>query len=61
VRGLAADPGWAALTEQWLEAGRMHELSAPARIWACRFMLADLAERHTPEELAHVRHAMRLA
>jgi phosphotransferase family enzyme len=55
------EPGWAALAHHWLEAGRMHVLSAPARIWACRFMLADLAERHTPAELAHVRRAMRLA
>ena len=38
----------------------VHVLSAPARIWACGFMLADLATRHTRAELAHIRHAMRL-
>jgi hypothetical protein len=52
--------GWVALTDHWLQAGRMHALSAAARMWACRFMLADLAARHTGAELAHVRHAMRL-
>ena len=61
ARELAADPGWAALTDHWLQAGRLHALSASARIWACRFMLADLATRHTRAELAHIRHALRLA
>jgi len=28
---------------------------------ACGFMLTDLAARHTHEELAHIRQAMRLA
>ena len=55
------DPGWVALTDHWLEAGRMHLLSASARIWACRYMLADLAARHSRAELAHIRHAMRRA
>jgi aminoglycoside phosphotransferase (APT) family kinase protein len=55
------DPGWVALTDHWLQAGRMHVLSASARIWACRYMLADLAARHPRAELAHIRHAMRLA
>ena len=61
VREFDRDPGWATLTDHWLQAGRMHALSASARIWACRFMLADLAARHTQAELAHIRHAMRLA
>jgi hypothetical protein len=61
ARELAGDPGWAALTDHWLEAGRMHDLSASARIWACTFMLEDLAERYTRMELAHVRDAVRLA
>jgi len=55
------DPGWAALTDQWRQAGRLHVLSASARIWACRFMLADLAARHTAAELEHIRRAVRLA
>ena len=61
ARELDNHPGWAALTDHWLQAGRMHALSASARIWACRFMLTDLAARHTRAELAHIRHAMRLA
>jgi Phosphotransferase enzyme family len=61
VQELRDNPGWVALTEHWLQAGRMHALSASARAWACRFMLADLAARHTGAELAHVRHAMRSA
>jgi hypothetical protein len=61
ARALNDDPGWATLIDHWLQAGRLHVLSAPARIWACRFMLADLATRHTRAELAHIRHAMRLA
>jgi hypothetical protein len=61
VRELADDPGWATLSQHWLDAGRMHDLSAEARIWACGFMLADLAGRHSPAELAHIRHALRLA
>src|SRR4051794_14552247 len=61
ARELEADPGWRALTAHWLQAGRMHLLSASARTWACRFMLADLANRQTEAQLAHVRHALRLA
>src|SRR4051812_29577060 len=61
ARELEAEPGWHALTAHWLEGARMHLLSASARAWACRFMLADLARRHAPAELAHVRHALRLA
>ena len=61
ARELAGDPGWATLADEWLQAGRMHTLSAAARIWACSFMLADLAARHTRAELAHIRQAMRLA
>ena len=61
ARELQGNPGWAALTEHWLHAGRMHALSASARRWACRFMLTDLAERHTRAELSHVHDAMRVA
>jgi Ser/Thr protein kinase RdoA (MazF antagonist) len=48
-------PGWPAFTEGWYEAGRLDDLPAGARAWACRFMLADLASRYSPAELAHVR------
>jgi aminoglycoside phosphotransferase (APT) family kinase protein len=60
ARELHADPGWAALTDHWLQAGRLDALTASARLWACRFMLTDLAGRHTATELAHIRDAMRL-
>jgi Ser/Thr protein kinase RdoA (MazF antagonist) len=56
---LQAKPGWAALTESWLDAGRLRELPAAARAWACGFMLEDLAGRHPPEALTHVRRAGR--
>ena len=58
---LRNDPGWVALTAHWLRAGHLDALSATSRAWACTFMLADLAARHTAAELAHIRHAMRLA
>jgi hypothetical protein len=61
ARALVENPGWVALTDHWLKAGRMHALSGSARAWACRFMLGDLAARHADAELAHIRHAMRLA
>jgi hypothetical protein len=61
VRDLREHPGWVALTEHWLQAGGMHALSASARVWACRFMLADLADRNTAAELAQVRRAIKLA
>jgi len=48
------DPGWAAMTDHWLQAGRLHDLTVEARRWACRFMLADLAGRHPEAELAHI-------
>ena len=61
ARALGDNPGWVALTDHWLTAGRMHALSDAARTWACKFMLGDLAARHTDAELEHIRHAMRLA
>jgi aminoglycoside phosphotransferase (APT) family kinase protein len=57
VRPLRERAGWVTLTDQWLAAGRLHALSTSARRWACDFMLADLATRHTEAELAHVRRA----
>ena len=59
ARELSADPGWAALSDHWLEAARMHDLSDAARSWACRFMLDDLGARDVGAELAHVRAALR--
>jgi aminoglycoside phosphotransferase (APT) family kinase protein len=53
------DRGWTALTEAWLDG--LGEIPAPARAWACRFMLDDLAKRHDPAALQHVREALRQA
>jgi aminoglycoside phosphotransferase (APT) family kinase protein len=53
------DRGWRALTEAWLDG--LGEVPAPARAWACRFMLEDLAKRHDPAALQHVRVALRQA
>ncbi len=61
ARDLQRDPGWAALTDHWLQAGRLDALSPAARSWACSFMLTDLGARHGPAELAHIRHAMHQA
>lgn len=58
---LQAKPGWGALTESWVQGGRLEAISADARAWACRFMLEDLAGRHPPAALAHVRDALRHA
>jgi hypothetical protein len=58
ARELSADPGWAALRDHWLGAARMHDLSAAARSWACRFMLDDLGARYSRAELAHIRDAL---
>jgi Ser/Thr protein kinase RdoA (MazF antagonist) len=51
-------PGWAEFAEGWFEAGRLDDLPAAARAWACRFMLADLARRYSPAELAHVQRTL---
>jgi len=61
ARELGDDPGWATLAGHWLAAGRLHDLSAAARLWACGFMLTDLAPRHASADLAHIRDALRLA
>jgi aminoglycoside phosphotransferase (APT) family kinase protein len=53
ARALAADPGWAAMTANWIDAAP----PVAARAWACRFMLSDLARRYTAPELAHIRDA----
>jgi hypothetical protein len=58
ARALDQHPGWAALTEHWLDAGRLRGLSSAARMWACRFMLHDLAGRHAPAEVAHIHDAI---
>jgi len=58
AREAGARPSWAALAGGWTEAGRLDELPAAARAWACKFMLADLAGRYPPAGLAHVRRTL---
>lgn len=55
---LQAEPGWTALTEEWLRAAPYTRIPVSAQAWACRFMLDDLAKRHPPAALAHVRRAL---
>jgi hypothetical protein len=59
ARDRQSDPGWAAMTDHWLQRVRLRDLTTEARLWACRFMLTDLTSRHSEAELAHIRHAMR--
>lgn len=58
ARARRAEPGMAELIAGWTEAAGLDEVPAWARAWACRFMLADLAQRYGPAELAHVRSAL---
>lgn len=51
-------PSWAALSGGWSQAGRLDDLPAAARAWACRYLLADLASRYSPAELAHARRVL---
>jgi Ser/Thr protein kinase RdoA (MazF antagonist) len=55
ARDRQSDAGWAALTDHWLQAGRLRDLTVEAHRWSCRFMLADLASRHSEADLAHIR------
>lgn len=58
ARGAQTLPGWAALAGAWAETGRLDDLPAAARAWACRYMLTDLAHRYPPAELAPIREAL---
>ena len=64
ARAAAADgaartePGWPALVQGWTESGGLDVIPPAARAWACRFMLADLASRYRPGDLAHVRYSL---
>jgi len=46
ARALDSNLGWRMLTEHWLSAGRLHDLSDSARTWAREFMLADRGVLH---------------
>ena len=61
ARARQAHPRWQALARGWAEAAGLDTIPGWARGWACRFMLTDLAHRHPPGDLAHVRDALRHA
>jgi Ser/Thr protein kinase RdoA (MazF antagonist) len=52
------DPRWAALTDTWIEEGRLRTTDRHARRWACRYMLNDLRQRHPPDALRHIQEAL---
>ncbi|NAZ84778.1 phosphotransferase [Kineococcus indalonis] len=52
------EPRVAAMVQGWSDAAGFEALPAPARAWACRFMLDDLAARHPGDGLAHVRRCL---
>ena len=51
---LRTDPRAAALMDGWAEAGGFAALPAAARDWGRRYLLADLARRYPPAELATI-------
>jgi hypothetical protein len=61
ARARQAHPGWRALTYGWAQTAGLNAIPGWARAWACRFMLADLARRYAPGDLAHVHDALRHA
>jgi hypothetical protein len=54
ARARCGEPGWAALCDGWSDSGRLHDIPAAHRAWACAFMLSDLSGRHTSGELRHI-------
>ena len=56
--GCATMPGWAALRDGWIESAALRDVPAACRAWACRFMLADLAQRYPADELEHIADAL---
>jgi aminoglycoside phosphotransferase (APT) family kinase protein len=58
ARARGAQPAWQALSEGWAQSAGLHDIPATARAWACRFMLADLARRYSPDDLKHISHAL---
>lgn len=61
ARARAGEPGWDGLCEGWAESGRLHELPAGSRAWACAFMLSDLAPRYPAGHLRHIADALEQA
>jgi hypothetical protein len=58
ARARRSQPGWRALCDGWSESGRLHDISAADRAWACAFMLSDLAGRYTTDELQSIADAL---
>ena len=58
ARARGAQPAWQALSGGWAQSAGLHDIPATARAWACRFMLADLARRYSPDDLKHVGQAL---
>jgi Phosphotransferase enzyme family len=58
ARARRGEPGWAALCQGWIQSGRLHDVPAAHRAWACAFMLSDLAGRYTGHELQHITDAL---
>jgi aminoglycoside phosphotransferase (APT) family kinase protein len=54
-------PGWRTLIDAWTSQAALRNLPARARVWACEFMLGDLARRYPAEALKHVVHALAAA
>lgn len=49
------DARWQALVEGWRQESGWDSVPDRARVWACRYMLDDLADRHTAAELGPIR------
>jgi hypothetical protein len=58
ARARRGEPGWAALCQGWIQSGRLHDIPAAHRAWACAFMLSDLAGRYTAHEMQHITDAL---
>lgn len=58
ARARQHQPGWRALVNAWARAAALDDLPGVVRVWACRFMLTDLARRYSLSELRHVSEAL---
>jgi Phosphotransferase enzyme family len=58
ARAFASDPSWRAFVDGWVEAAQLDELPPESISWACNYMLEDLADRYSANELAHVAAAV---
>jgi hypothetical protein len=58
ARARGGDPRWAALTRGWSRAAAWENLSDDAAAWALQYLLADLTNRHSPDELEAARTAL---